>query len=172
MYAANLCQLLESQLFVITIPPSLHVHETTKRLETPSRTYNEYTVFMRQSDSVQIAAAADRDAMRERKQRHFNESNKVSPVLFASGLGMLAGGVVDPDEGAPPTVAQRIRNGAIGGVLGLWFGVVYRQGVKTWREVEAFEQIPHAWRGPLFIAYMGAAVVASTRIVRGRRRQP
>ena len=56
---------------------------------------------MRQGDRVQIAAAANRDAMRERKQRYFNESNKVSPVLFASGLGALAGGVIEPDESAP-----------------------------------------------------------------------
>ncbi len=92
-------------------------------------------------------------------------------MLFASGLGALAGGVIEPDESAPPTPIERIRSSVLGGVLGFLFGAVYRQGVKTWREAQGVEQIPRAWRTHLFIAYIGVAVAVSVRVLRRRRTQ-
>lgn len=170
------------QLVVITVPASPLVYETIRQLRVKEKerkkrgnvyeqTYSSYTVFMRVGENVAIASIADRDVLRERKQRYFNESNKVSPVLFASGLGALVGWVVELDERAPPTLIERIRASVVGGVLGFLFGAVYRDGVKKWRETPAVEQIPPALRDPLFIGYIGAAAAVSVGVLRRRRTQ-
>jgi hypothetical protein len=52
-------------VFVITIPFSPHVHETTKKLNVgKTATYSEFTVFHRQNESVKSASGAERDALK------------------------------------------------------------------------------------------------------------
>jgi hypothetical protein len=176
-----LCEVVDmgdARLVVLTLPPSQHLHETTRPLKVAGKrgaaqpkVYDKHIVFMRVGATTDIAAATDRDAIRERKQRYFNESNKVSPVRFASGFGALVGWVIELDESAPPTLIERIQSSAVGGVLGFLFGAVYRDGMKKWRETPAIEQISPTWRDPIFIAYIGAAAAVSVQIVRRRRKQ-
>lgn len=159
------------QLFVITIPASLHVHETTKRLDTPRRTYNKYTVFMRQGDRVQIAAAADRDAMRERKRQRFAESTKAPPVLLGAVVAALIGWIggsereAAPDDQVHPPVTC-VLTSAFSGLTGALLGAVYREVVRGWYDQHKWHNIPPRLRKPFFFGAL--AVSGGGSYVMGR----
>lgn len=55
------------RILVISIPFSPHLHETTKDIRAQSGTYREHTVFIRRAESVGIASAQERQAIREYK---------------------------------------------------------------------------------------------------------
>jgi len=152
------------QLFVIIIPPSPHVHETTKQLDTPSRTFSEYTVLMRQGESVRIAAAADREAIRDLKRQRLHELSKAPPVLYGAALGGIVGGAVargiantPPEEQLPPNVTTVVM-GIFAGGLGAMIGIAYKRGAEFWRQVRAMEHIPPRWRKPVFVGIMGGMI--------------
>lgn len=62
------------RILVITIPPTPHLHETTKRLETPNKTiYQENTVFIRRKEGIGLASTAERQAIQIEKQNSIHQ---------------------------------------------------------------------------------------------------
>ena len=151
------------RLVVLTIPPSPYVHETTRELTLKAKdknrkkrytkVYTKHTVFMRVGAAVDIAACADRDALRERKQRQFNESNNVSSVLFGAATGGLVGGVFGTKDDKA-LMLTRLFNGIAGSGVGALFGYAYTALRPRWRDLEQIAWIPPAWRGPAFVGVL------------------
>lgn len=124
------------RLLVITIPPTEYVHETTRELKTPKRTYTEHTVFMRRDESVAIASASDRAAIRRAKQKFFDERENVNPITYGAGLGALF---------IAPILAKQAENrynlgfvgqsymAVIGGLIGAILGSVFGNALKNYR---------------------------------------
>jgi hypothetical protein len=65
----NLIELEGKRLLLITIPPSPHLHETIKDLQTPKRIYPKHTVFVRRGEEIEPASNAERKAILAEKER-------------------------------------------------------------------------------------------------------
>ncbi len=63
----------EKRIVVISIPPSPFLHELTKRIETPRRSFDERTLFIRRSEVIKIATEEERQAIRSEKDRYYKE---------------------------------------------------------------------------------------------------
>lgn len=176
--ACEIVSIGTAQLVVLTLPVSSVVHETTRELRVKGKerkprgkmydqTYSRYTVFMRVGASIEIASMADRDVLRERKQQHFNESNKVWPVVYGAAVGGLTGvsvarGIAQtpPDERLSPNLTAAAM-GVFAGGLGAVIGLTYRRVVEFWRQVQAVEHIPPRWRKPVFVGIMGGMIAGA-----------
>ena len=126
-------------ILVVTIPPSPHLHETTRELKGSSRTYSEHIVFTRHGESNGIASMRERAAILQLKQIRFNESRNVPPVPFGAAIGALFGGlltmaVADKTIGnAPGRVVGFIMGTVLFGLSGAGVGSLYRELVSTKR---------------------------------------
>jgi tetratricopeptide (TPR) repeat protein len=58
-------------IFVISIPPSPHVHKTLRDLTTPSKTYPAGTVFIRRNEEIFPATSDECDVLLKDKERVF-----------------------------------------------------------------------------------------------------
>jgi HEAT repeat protein len=71
------CEIVDLEgkaIVVVTIPPSPHLHETTRRLETISEdgqrsVYSENTVFIRRNEEIHPASESERRALAAEKER-------------------------------------------------------------------------------------------------------
>ena len=108
------------RIFAIVIPPSPHLHETTRKISTSSQTYSEHIVFIRHNDSVAIASAKEREALQKAKQRHFAETRKVPPVRFGAMIGAIIGAFIFMQIGQQQYSAQG--GGIVGTIIGAIFG--------------------------------------------------
>lgn len=171
-----LCEVVDmgdERLVVLTLPPSQHLHETTRSLKVAGKrgaaqpkVYDKHIVFMRVGATTDIAAASDRDALRERKQHHFNESNKVWPVLYGAAVGGLTGVAVARRVAQTP-LDERVSPNLIGAIMGIFaggfgavIGVAYKRGVEFWRQVQAIEHIPPRWRKFVFAGITGGMIAS------------
>lgn len=77
-------------LFVVKIQPTFDLHETARVLITPSATYPEHTVFMRQDEHIFTASVRDGITIQQLKHLHRQEVTN-PPALW---IGAIAGGVV------------------------------------------------------------------------------
>ncbi|MCB0174374.1 MAG: putative DNA binding domain-containing protein [Anaerolineae bacterium] len=64
------------RILVITIPPTPHLHETTKPLKTPGTTYQEHTVFIRRKEGIGLASTAERQAIQREKQNSIHQRSQ------------------------------------------------------------------------------------------------
>jgi len=78
------------KLFVISIPPSFDLHETTRELITSKATFQKYTVFMRQDEHTTPASVSDGITIQQRKHL-FRQEVKNLPTPM---IGILIGGIV------------------------------------------------------------------------------
>jgi hypothetical protein len=108
------------RLVVITVHPTPHLHETTRRLDTPTRSFSEYTVFVRHNESVAIASTRERDAILKLKQLCFAETRNVSPIPFGIVVGALSSGAIGASLGKK--VVGEDSGQAIGGIVGALAG--------------------------------------------------
>ncbi len=75
------------RIFVITVPPTPHLHETIRALKTPKATYPENTVFIRRKEGVGVASTEERDAIKAEKQgSKASEALEHERLSFPSGL--------------------------------------------------------------------------------------
>ncbi len=123
------------RLLVITIPPTEYVHETTKVLKTPKRDYTEYTVFMRRDESIAVASASDRAAIRRAKQRYFDEREGVPPTQFGAGLGAFLVGPMVGQQAKKAGFSQTVQiyTTVFGGLVGALVGGMYGSAYKDYR---------------------------------------
>lgn len=59
------------KLFVISVPPSPYLYETTQVLETVGRTFWERTVFVRRNETIGIASGKEREFISAEKKERF-----------------------------------------------------------------------------------------------------
>jgi predicted HTH transcriptional regulator len=116
-------------LLVITLQPSPHLHETTRRLETKNKkAYTERTVFIRQDERIGIASARDRAAIQELKTHRLTEKRNVPPILFGTANGAFLGQLfaqvaaknkeMRPEEQTALSIVWTIGGGVAGAMLG------------------------------------------------------
>ena len=127
----NVVSAEQKNVVVITIYPSPHVHETTRKLQTPKRDFDEYTVFVRHGSGIRTASTKERIALAEIKKFRFEESRNVHPGRFGMGLGAAMGAMLIPPmaerihgkkEGYfAGLLAGPIVGGFLGGILGSTF---------------------------------------------------
>lgn len=87
------CEIVEfdqTNLFIITIPPTFDLHETTRELVTPSGTFQKYVVFMRQDEHT--VSASVRDGVTIQQLKHLFRQEIANPPSIL--IGALAGGIV------------------------------------------------------------------------------
>lgn len=140
------CELVPYQganLFVISIPPTFDLHETTRELVTSNGSFHKYTVFMRQDEHTVPASVRDGLTIQQLKQLHRQEIAN-PPSLW---IGAIAGGLVALIVGSAKInvtqTTQPISDGiaqiiffVMGAVLGIgvgWMGREYNETRYDWR---------------------------------------
>lgn len=130
------CETIElerKRIFVITVPPSPHLHETTRVLETPSRPFTEHVVLTRCDENIRVASARERESILKLKQMHFAEARKAPPVLLGAGVGAVVGGMIIASQ-MKKTTGSNI-GGIVGFVVGAFFsGLLGAALGKTYRD--------------------------------------
>lgn len=132
---AEIIELDGKQLNVITINPSPHLYETTRRLEpsTAKGAFTEYVVFVRHNESVRVASGKERDAIAKLKRLRFDETRNPHPAPFGAIIGAIIGAmtlaaatekVLDKKEGA--RTAGAVAGALFGGSIGFMMGNMYR----------------------------------------------
>ncbi len=151
------------RLFALRISPSPYLHETSRLLETPSKTFSERIVFIRRNETVAIASASERDVIRQLKGLYFSETQNVPPIAFGAVVGAAVGGITigrlmgkqtGKKEGA---IAGTIVGLLVGGILGGSLGSSYRslKEIKlTWRQIYLW----HGWKSARHDNKPGASV--------------
>ena len=87
------CELIpfqEVNLFVITIPSTFDLHETTRELITQNGNFQKHTVFMRQDEHTLPASVRDGVTIQQLKHLHRQEISNPASIW----IGVIAGGVV------------------------------------------------------------------------------
>lgn len=79
-----------SNLFIITIPPTFDLHETTRDLITPNGVFHEHTVFMRQDEHTILASI--RDALSIQQLKHLHRQEIANPSALC--IGAITGGII------------------------------------------------------------------------------
>jgi hypothetical protein len=129
-------------LWVITIPPTFELHETTRELNASGH-FHKHVVFMRQDEHTVPASVRDGITIQQRKQLFRQEISNPS----ASWVGAIAGGVVafiiggakiNSVEITPPLTERIVRWLFIG--LGIFFGANIGYFTREWNETR------YAWR--------------------------
>lgn len=148
-------------LYVIMIPPSLHLHETTRDLKA-SKNYLRHIVFMRQNESVEPASAKDREAIAHMKKVRNAEAHSAPPGKLgaAIGVGLLgwAGAVFDKEKYTRDQRVGRAIGGAIlGGVAGGLWGRLYKDFVDIRID---WPTMPNWMRVGLFVFVASALLIA------------
>jgi len=70
---SEIVTLEECNLFVITIPPTFHLHETIRELKASGGTFQKHTVFMRQDENTVPASIEEGLTIKHLKQLHRQE---------------------------------------------------------------------------------------------------
>ena len=120
------------KIFVITIPPSPHLHETTRKLDTCSEhAFTKYVVFARHNSNVEIASAKDRAAIERIKEIRFNETRKAPPGRFGVLIGAIVCGwtaailTKERTGSRDAAIGAGIGGVLVGGILGGSMGKIY-----------------------------------------------
>lgn len=131
----------QKNIVVITIHPSPHVHETTKQIKTPTRTFDEYTVFVRHGSGVRVATTKERIALSQIKQLRFDERQNVHPVRFCAVLSFFLGGLLikqstDKSLDKYTGLVRFLTGGIASSLLGGTLGRVFIDGRGLWRDIK------------------------------------
>ena len=155
------CETVEfegKRIFVITIPPSPHLHETTRMLRTPSRTFTEHIVLARSDENIRVASARERESILKLKQMYFPETRKAPPVLFGAGVGAIVGGMIIASQ------MRKITGSSLGVIIGFVVGALSGGflGVALGKVYQDYIEIKSYWRHlsiPLRIVFIVVVVV-------------
>lgn len=74
------------KLYIITIPPTFDLHETTRELNAKGHR-NKYTVFMRQGEHIVPASVRDGITIQQLKLLHRQETLNPSTIIFGAIIG-------------------------------------------------------------------------------------
>lgn len=129
-------------LWVITIPPTFELHETTRELNASGH-FQKHVVFMRRDEHTEPASV--REGITIQQLKHVFRQEIANPS--ASWVGAIAGGVVAFIIGGvkvreaqlPPILTERIVQWLVTG-LGIFFGANIGWFTREWNETR------YAWR--------------------------
>jgi hypothetical protein len=132
----------ESNLWVISIPPTFELHETTRELNASGH-FQKHVVFMRRDEHTEPASVREGITIQQLKYVFRQEIANPS----ASWVGAIAGGVVAFIIGGakvreaqlPPLLTERIVQWLFTG-LGIFFGANIGWFTREWNETR------YAWR--------------------------
>jgi Putative DNA-binding domain len=151
-----ICETVElesKKVVVITVLPSPHIHETTRRLEpVDGKPYSKYVIFIRSGDSIEIANTKERQAIQDVKAFRYADSLKANPMIVGAMVGSVVGGSVANAYSAKDEmpIVQRgvvaILYAAMCGIFGAVLGNGYRSIFQFRRELQS---IPKQWRIPI-----------------------
>jgi hypothetical protein len=130
-------------LWVVAIPPTAHLHETIKGMNTQKNQdqssssdgsfmkdnekpwYSSRTVFIRQGEHVRIATMQERMAIETAKIAYINQKSQIQPVIIGVILGAMIGSPLIANSakliGVNPTImffVGFVFFGLFGGILG------------------------------------------------------
>jgi len=131
-----------SNLWVITIPPTFELHETTRELNASGH-FQKHVVFMRRDEHTEPASV--REGITIQQLKHIFRQEIANPS--ASWVGAIAGGVVAFIIGGakireaqlPPILTERIVQWLFTG-SGIFFGANIGWFTREWNETR------YAWR--------------------------
>jgi hypothetical protein len=152
------------RLIVVTIPPTPHLYEIADKLETPKRSYDKYTVFVRHNEGIDTASAKEREKILKLKQITFSERRAAPPLSFGVAVGALVGSAVASSLTGNKLVASKqnwlvsgIVGMSVGGVIGGCSGYIY----KSYYELRSqFFRVPPIWR----IVSVGAGTIGAISV--------
>ncbi len=132
----------DSQLFIITIPPTFELHETTRPLKGSGK-FNEHTVFIRQDEHTMIASTQERETLKHLKRLYSREIANPPAIWIGAVAGaistfIISGAFIRAPQAAlsiPPVLAQILFTG-----LGIFFGGGTGYFATQWNENR------YAWR--------------------------
>jgi hypothetical protein len=135
------CELVPFQganLWVIIIPPTFDLHETTRELMTPSGKFNKNTVFMRQDEHTVPASVRDGVTIQQRKQLFRQEiANPASwwvGTIVGGIVGFIIGGAkIREAQITPPISDSFVQSFFV--ILGVFFGVSIGWMVRQLNEI-------------------------------------
>jgi hypothetical protein len=78
------------KVWVVCIPPTFQLHETSRELTTHKTTHSKHTVFIRQNEHVAVASIGDGIAIQDLK--HLHRQDIANPPSM--WVGALTGGIV------------------------------------------------------------------------------
>lgn len=131
---AEFVEVKNKRIYVVSIPPTFELHETTRELIASSK-HSIHTVFMRQDEHIKSASVLDGITIRELKLRHRNETINPSPVKLGAFIGAVVALVFW--NGAPHE--QKVQNSysvfiiqvlilLAGALIGAELGYFWREG--------------------------------------------
>lgn len=163
-------------LLFVTIPPTPHLHETTRMLVPKSGRFHEYSVFVRQGEGIHLASQKERETILRMKRFHFEKNRRPPPVLFGLGIGGFIGSVMlyvrfdnaDKASNLQDTLVGRIVAGFtglfVGGFLGGTIGNMYRD----WYEIRSgWHNVPKQMRLPLIVTSLLTGIGAAKTLSLG-----
>lgn len=137
-------------LFVITIPPTFDIHETTRELNASGH-FNKYTVFMRQDEHTVPASVRDGVAIEKLKHMYRHEVANPSAVWLGAIIGAIISLVfwtaghnstnVDDDFLNIIGRVVIVAVGAIGGAEIGWISQLWRTTRYDWRYMTSRQKI-------------------------------
>ena len=139
------------ELFIITIPPTFDLHETTRELVTPKATFQKHAVFMRQDEHT--VPASVREGLTIQQLKHLHRQEIANPP--AIWIGAISSGLVAlflserlaetlPADIQMATWGARLIITLIGIVFGAEIGWVLKVGNETrydWRYLNKKQRI-------------------------------
>lgn len=142
-------------LFIITIPPTFDLHETTRELVTPSCTFQKHTVFMRQDEHTVTASVRDGITIQQLKHLHRQEIANPPSTL----IGAIAGGVATFIISSAKAKAAQVQPPIPEAFLvvfftffGIFFGAFIGWFSKQWNEIR------YDWR---YMTWQSKVIVSS-----------
>ena len=133
-----------TRLFAVVIPPTPHLYETSRPLETSGKAFSEHVVFIRRGDSVGVATQRERDAIRSLKAIRLSEMRNPSPTLFGGAAGATSGLILLGRITGRHT--HSVEGAMAGGLVGAFLGAVF--GALMGSSYEYLMQETRGWRQP------------------------
>ncbi len=139
-----------ASLFVIAIPPTFDIHETTRELNASGH-FNKYTVFMRQDEHTVPASVRDGVAIEKLKHMYRHEVANPSAVWLGAIIGAIISLVFwtagynskDVDSDLLNIIGRIviITVGAFGGAEMGWISQLWRTTRYDWRYMTSRQKI-------------------------------
>ena len=136
-------------LFIITIPPTFNLHETTRELNAKGH-FNKHTVFMRQDEHTVPASVRDGVTIQQLKHLYREEIANPSSIRLGVIIGaivafMISGAKITIPEGSNLSISDGFvqtvlvtAGGILGAIIGMlskqWHETRYDFRYMTWRE--------------------------------------
>jgi hypothetical protein len=120
-------------LYVIIIPPTFDLHETTRELNGSSK-FNEHTVFMRHNEHIFPASERDRTTILQLKHLFRHEVTNPTSTWLGAIVGaivsfILGGAIItsDPEVTSSSMFVLKIVLSILGAIIGLGLGFFMKE---------------------------------------------